>query len=199
LPHRPQSHIGLYAFLQRLPGNFLGREGTFVMLRRIIRFIDWFIEWEGRISSMLILLLVGIVVYEVIMRYVFNAPTIWAFEATAFVYGLHYMLGLAYTEKHDGHVKVDILTNRLPKRTAAILNAAMFLLIFIPIFSLIAWGTFQFAFTSLAENELNPTSWAPPIYPYKIMMAVAFFFLLLQGSATCLKNIATAFGPEEEV
>ena len=58
------------------------------------------------------------VLYEVIMRYVFDAPTIWGFKATTFLYRVHFMLGLAYTDVTDGHVEVDIFTarpNRAPR------------------------------------------------------------------------------------
>ena len=48
---------------------------------------------RAKVSSLLVLPLLLVVIYEVIMRYVFNAPTIWGFEATTFLYGIHYMLG----------------------------------------------------------------------------------------------------------
>ena len=71
--------------------------------------IDKFNEFMGKIGALLVLPLVGVVFYEILMRYAFNKPTIWGFELTLFIYGLNYMLGLALTEGRGGHVSVDVL------------------------------------------------------------------------------------------
>jgi TRAP-type mannitol/chloroaromatic compound transport system permease small subunit len=67
---------------------------------------------------LLALPLLVVVVYEVVMRYAFNAPTTWGFEATTFLYGVHYMLGLAYCDVYGGHVRVDIFTSRMPQKAS---------------------------------------------------------------------------------
>ncbi len=161
------------------------------MLTPIIKSIDWLVEKQGQLSSFLVYPLLIIVIYEVIMRYVFNAPTIWGFEATAFAYGLHFMLGLSYTENQAGHVKVDILTSRLSAKAQAILGVVTYVLIFLPVYALMTVGAFKFAYTSTITNELNSTSWAPPIWPFKILMAVSFLLLVMQGLSTLLRNIRT--------
>ncbi len=161
------------------------------MLTPIIKGIDWLIEKQGQLSSFLIYPLALIVLYEVIMRYAFNAPTVWGFEATAFAYGLHFMLGLSYTENQAGHVKVDILTTRLSEKTQAVLGVITYLLIFLPVYTLMTVGAFKYAYTSTVGRELNSTSWAPAIWPYKILMAVSFLFLVVQGLSTLLKNVRT--------
>ena len=164
------------------------------MLTPIIKGIDWLVEKQGQLSSFLVYPLLIIVIYEVIMRYAFNAPTVWGFEATAFAYGLHYMLGLSYTENQAGHVKVDILTMRLSPKTQAILGVVTYILIFLPVYALMTIGAFKFAYTATISNELNSTSWAPPIWPFKIVMAISFLLLVLQGLSTLLKNIRTLAG-----
>ena len=161
--------------------------------------IDRFIDFEGRISSFLIYPLVFVVIFEVFMRYVVNKPTIWGFEATSFVYGLHFMLGLAYTERHGGHVRVDILMARLSPKTQAIMGVITYSLIFMPVFLCMGVAAIKFAHTSSVNLELNSTSWAPPIYPFKILMALSFVFLLLQGFSTLLKHIQTLTRKPDEV
>jgi len=74
------------------------------MLEKISSAIDSFNRKEGEWCALLIIPLTLVVIYEVIMRYVFDAPTIWGFEATTFIYGVHFMLGLAYTDVTDGNV-----------------------------------------------------------------------------------------------
>lgn len=167
------------------------------MLKKLTTAIDVFNRKIGEWSALLIIPLTVIVIYEVVMRYVFNAPTIWGFEATTFIYGIHFMLGLAYTDLMNGHVKVDIFTARMkPKRQAAMAVIAS-LIIFLPVFSCMTFWSWSYALTSLQQQELNSTSWAPPIWPIKLIMAVSFSFLLIQGISSMLKAINT-LSPENK-
>ncbi len=159
------------------------------MLNTIINGIDFLVEKQGQLTSFLIVPLLFIVLYEVLMRYAFNAPTVWGFEATAFFYGMHYMLGLSYMEHAQGHVRVDIVTSRLPAKVQAVIMIAGYLLIFMPVYGLMTWGAIKFAHTATITNELNSTSWAPRIWPYKIVMAFSFMLLVLQGISTVLKSV----------
>ncbi len=161
------------------------------MLNTLIKGIDFLVEKQGQLTSFLIVPLLFIVLYEVIMRYAFNAPTVWGFEATAFAYGMHYMLGLSYMEHAQGHVRVDIVTSRLPVKVQVAVMIVGYLIIFMPVYGLMTWGAIKFAHTATITNELNSTSWAPRIWPYKIVMAFSFLLLLIQGLSTLLKNVKT--------
>lgn len=167
------------------------------MLNAITKGIDFLIEKQGQLTSFLIVPLLFIVLYEVLMRYAFNAPTVWGFEATAFAYGMHYMLGLSFMENAEGHVRVDIVTGRLPRRVQAVVMIVGYLIIFLPVYGLMTWGAIKFAHTATITNELNSTSWAPRIWPYKIVMAVSFLFLVLQGLSTMLKQVQLLTGKSE--
>ncbi|WP_028583182.1 TRAP transporter small permease subunit [Desulfogranum mediterraneum] len=155
----------------------------------LIRIIDTVNTTIGRWNSYLVLPLVGVVFYEVLMRYAFNAPTVWGFELTAFIYGIHFMLGLALTEKEEGHVKVEIMTSHFSRKGRAIFNIITYSLLFAPVFFFMAWGAISYGWTSAAMLELNSTSWAPPIWPLKGIMGLGFTMLFLQGISTLLKNI----------
>jgi len=144
---------------------------------------------EGEWASFLIYPLLFIVIYEVFMRYAFNAPTTWGFEATTFLYGLHYMFGFAYTEVHDGHVKVDIFTALLSSKKQTIIKILTNVVFFMPVMIPMTIWAFTFSYTSMIGLEVNSTSWAPPIWPLKILMAVCFLFLLLQGIANLINDI----------
>jgi TRAP-type mannitol/chloroaromatic compound transport system permease small subunit len=159
------------------------------MLSAIIKVIDTLIEKQGQLTSFLIIPLAVIVLYEVVMRYIFNAPTTWGFEATTFAYGMHYMLGLSFMENAQGHVRVDIIVSRLPQKAQAVLMIITYLVIFMPVYVLMTVGAAKFAHTSTIARELNSTSWAPPIWPFKIVMAISFFFLVIQGLSTMLKYV----------
>ncbi len=167
------------------------------MLTPVINAIDRFIEKQGELTSFFVYPLVFIVIYEVIMRYVFNSPTVWGFEATTFAYGIHYMFGLSYTENQSGHVKVDIITNKLSPKGRAVMGVITYFLVFIPVYSLMAIAAIKYAATSTLEHELNSTSWAPPVWPIKIIMAFCFLSLFVQGLSTLLKHLRIIMGNNE--
>ncbi|MGB5422164.1 MAG: TRAP transporter small permease subunit [Desulfobacterales bacterium] len=168
------------------------------MLAKISKAIDTINTKQGDLTSLLILPLAIVVFYEVIMRYVFNAPTIWGFEATIFLYGLHFMFGYSYTEVLEGNVKVDIFTSRMSEKTRAILNIITHCVFFLPVFSCLTYYVFQYALTSTMQHEVNSTSWAPPIWPFKLIMAFCFFLLLMQGVSNVLKSILVLTGRTDQ-
>lgn len=167
------------------------------MFSAIAKGIDKFNNLQGQITSMLIIPLLGVVIYEVAMRYGFNAPTVWGFEATAFLYGMHYMFGLAYTDVTKGHVQVDIFTSLAPKKIRALLGALTTLVFFLPVMVCMTIWSSKFAIYAVEGLERNPTSWAPAIWPYKIVMALCFFFLLMQGISNLIHDVKIFFGKEE--
>lgn len=154
--------------------------------------ITQFNRKAGEWFSLLMLPMLFVAVYEVFMRYVFNAPTVWGFEMTIFIYGVHFILGYSFTEAHNGHVCVDIFTTRMRPRNKAIVEIITLLVIFFPFMTLMTVFAGKFAFISVVQNELASTSWAPPIWPVKIMMVVGFLLLWLQGLAKLLHNLHVA-------
>lgn len=169
------------------------------MLERIVKAIDTFSIKQGEISSLLAIPLLVVVVYEVVMRYVFDAPTSWGFEATTFLYGVHYMLGLAYCDVYGGHVRVDVFTARLPMKVQGGIGVLTNLVFFMPVMILMTIASWQYAWMSIGQREVNSTSWAPPIYPIKTLMAIAFSFLLIQGIANLIHDIRVVQGKAEGV
>jgi TRAP-type mannitol/chloroaromatic compound transport system permease small subunit len=160
-----------------------------VMLEKIANFIDTVNTRQGDFTALLILPLCIVVIYEVIMRYAFNAPTIWGFEATTFLYGMHFMFGYSYTEVLGGNVKVDIFTSRMGEKAQAILNIITTCVFFLPVFTCLTIYVFRYAMLSTSQLEVNSTSWAPPIWPFKLIMAFCFLLLLLQGVSNVSKSI----------
>lgn len=144
-------------------------------------------EWSGRGVSIVLFLLVGVLVYEVIMRYVFNSPTIWAHELSLFLFGTIGMVGGAYVLLHKAHVNLDILYSRVSPRKRAVLDlitAPLFFFIII----LMIWAGGGFALRSWKILEPSSTVWAPPVYPFKTIVPVAAFLLLLQGVAKFIRD-----------
>ena len=151
--------------------------------------IDTFNEKFGLYSSYLILPLILVVVWEVLMRYAFNAPTSWAFELTVFLYGIHFSFALAYAHKHNTHVAIDVFEARLPERPRAILRIICNLVLFIPAIGLLTYHVCVLAVNSWQQWEHASSSWAPPIYPVKTLMALGFLLLFLQGISKLIQDI----------
>jgi TRAP-type mannitol/chloroaromatic compound transport system permease small subunit len=153
------------------------------MLEPLINSLEKLIRKQGDITSFLVYPLLLFVIYEVFMRYIFNAPTTWGFEATTFLFGL------SYADVHGAHVKVDIFTSLASEKVQAVLSIVTNLVLFMPVMiCLTIWGI-KYAYASTLGLELNSTSWAPPIWPLKILMALCLVFLLIQGVANLLKDI----------
>ena len=89
------------------------------LLKSFISIVNILNDWVGRVISMLVFPMVGFLVWEVMMRYVFNQPTIWAHELSAILYAIFFLLGGAYTLQQKGHINVDILYLRLSPRKRA--------------------------------------------------------------------------------
>ena len=154
----------------------------------ISRAIDALNEKTGLYSSYLILPLIGAVIYEVFMRYVFNAPTSWGFEMTTFFYGMHYMLGLGDAHRTNTHVCIDIFESRMKPHNRTILRIITNLVLFVPVMGCMAIWSVKYAATSWAQWEHASSSWSPAIYPYKTVMAVGFILFFLAGVSKLLKD-----------
>src|SRR5262245_24052585 len=85
-------------------------------LERVLRVVDQVSEVSGRAFAWLVLPLILGVTYEVGARYLFNAPTVWAYDLSYMLYASIFMLGAAYTLRHGAHVRTDFLYNNFSDR-----------------------------------------------------------------------------------
>lgn len=159
------------------------------MINKICKGIDRFQDWFGYLTAMLIFPLTAVIIYEVIMRYVFNKPTAWGFELTTYIYGIHFMLGLGYTLMYNGHVRVDVLVKLLSHRKQVIISLLCHLILLLPVFAMLSYATFDYAWISVQRLEKSWTSWAPPLYPFKLLMALGFLMFFIQGISNFLKEV----------
>lgn len=176
-------------FFIRLLTDNLG--GVWVnALKRIAKVIDQTNEWVGKIASWSIIVMMLLVVFEVVSRRIFNSPTIWTFEITTMVFAFHFMMVAAYGLLHKVMVSVDLLYEKFSKKKQAVIDLITYLLFFMPFVVGVFVGSSKFAYISWLQKEVSWTAFAPPVYPFKAIIPVAFFFLLLQGISEILKRIA---------
>jgi TRAP-type mannitol/chloroaromatic compound transport system permease small subunit len=162
-------------------------------LIRIIHVIDSVARFTGRTVAWLIIPMVGSLVYEVISRFVFERPTVWAYDMTFMLYGSFFMLGAAYTLYRKGHIRTDTFYGAWSPRRQGIVDAVCYALFFFPGLIAFLWVSWEFFEVSWMRNETIVTSpWMPVVYPFKFMMPLATLLLLIQGVAEFLRSLYAA-------
>jgi len=168
-------------------------------MTRILHFIDSLSAWFGKAFAWCIVILTFSTCYEVFVRYVLNAPTVWAFDMSVQMYGALFMMCGAYALSQDAHVRGDVLYRLLPKKTQAKIDFVLYILFLMPgAVALIYYG-YGFASDSWFYKEV---SWSSPariqIYYFKTLIPIAGVLVLLQGIAEavrCLICIKTGEWP----
>jgi TRAP-type mannitol/chloroaromatic compound transport system permease small subunit len=166
----------------------------------IVGAIDGLSLWSGRVFCWLIAPLVVGLTYEVIARYLFHAPTIWAYDVAYMLYGSHFMLGAAYTLYKGGHIRTDIFYQNWSVRTRGAVDAILYLFLFFPGIALFFWMGLQEALHSWDIREVSDASpWRPIIYPFKAVIPIALALLFVQGISEFLKSVYAALEGRELV
>lgn len=146
----------------------------------------------GLLVSWLTPIIAFILVYELIMRYVFNSPTIWAHEISQFLFGITFMLGAGYTLLGNGHVNMDIFHSRFSTKGKARLDMATALFAFLYL-GVLVWKSGYMAIDSCKYKETLAGSFLrPPIYPMKVLFFVGCLLFLLQAVSKFVKDFKTA-------
>jgi len=102
-------------------------------LRKVLKVVDAISDYSGRAFSWLALALILVLVFEVIARWGFNRPTVWAHLTSQMMGGTLVAIGLAYAHVHRKHLRIDIIYRKLPIRVRMILDVCFFLLFMVPL------------------------------------------------------------------
>lgn len=162
-------------------------------VQTIIRIIDTFGEWSGKIVGWLIIPLIFGLTYEVIARYGFHAPTVWAHDISYMLYGALFMLGAVYTLRKDGHIRTDMLYERWSPQRQGWVNALSYSFLFFPgmiFFFISGLDVAIHSWTILEKSDLSP--WRPPLYPFKTIIPLTALLLMVQGFSEFLKSLHAA-------
>ena len=160
-------------------------------MRTFLAIIDGISEWTGKTFSFLLLAATAVVIYEVVRRYAFNAPSTFGLELTIYLCAITYMIGGAYALLYDSHVKVDVLYMRLTPRGRALLDLIMTPIFFIGICAMIYVGAMWTA-RAIAGGVTSGSTWNPDIWPMRLMIALGAFLLFLQGLAKSIRDFRVA-------
>lgn len=154
----------------------------------IIHAIEAFNIWIGGAFGWCILILTLSVSYEVFVRYVLNAPTVWAFDMMVQMYGALFLMAGPYALAQDTHVRADVLYRFLPPRWQGRVDFALYIFFFFPGMLALFWFGWEIAADSWRYKEV---SWNSPariqIYFFKTLIPVAGALMILQGIGECLR------------
>ena len=152
------------------------------------RVLDTISKWSGIFVAFWTVNAVVAYFYEVIMRYIFNQPTIWVHESCFLLFGMQYLLAGAYTLLTGGHVRVDVLYIKLPPRGRVGMD--IFTSVFFFIFAIALLGTsWGFFMSSYGMGETTVETWGIQYWPVKGMMVLGAVLLLLAGISKLAKDI----------
>ena len=159
-------------------------------MRTILRVIDSINQRVGSSAGWLCLALVLVGVYDTIMRYVFNAPTVWAYETSCMLGGTIYLAGWAYDHLRKSHIRVDIFYARLSPRGKAIADVVCAAIFFFPLMAILVKTSISWMLRAWSMGEvMKYTYWYPPAGPYRTVFLVGICLFTLQGLAQFIRDL----------
>jgi len=161
-------------------------QGLIRAVQRIDRFTDATGSWIAWLNVPLVLA----VAYEVIARYVFNAPTIWSFDVTYMLYGTIFMLGAAYALHKGAHIRTDFFYDGWSAKTKGMVDSISYLVFFFPSLIMLLAASANEAWYAYSIGEMSEqTPWRPILWPYKSVVPITCVLLMAQGVSETIKSV----------
>jgi len=161
-----------------------------IVIKGIIRAIDWLAEWTGRTASWVAVFIMLTVTFEVFMRFVFRNPTKWAFDTTIMAGGTLFILSTAYVMLHNANVRVDIFYAKWPPRVQALVDLAFTLLYLFGAITVFTQQSWIQARLSFLQHEISQWGyWEPSMVPFRFIIAYGFSLLALETLSWFTKSI----------
>ena len=154
--------------------------------------IDRVIDWTGRAVAWLTFAMIAATCVVVVLRYGFDTSAIMLQESVIYMHGMVFMLGLAYTAQHDGHVRVDVLYGRMSARARAVVNLAGHLVLTAPLCATIFFTSLDYVASSWAVLESSQeVGGIPAVFALKTLIPLAASMLLAQAAVLSVREFRT--------
>jgi len=160
-------------------------------LRLTVKAIDLSSDVVAKYACWVILALMSFTFYDVVMRYFFNSPTIWAYELVGLLFGPLWLLVGAYLLTHNEHVRMDIFYRRLAPRKQAIIDLITYSLFLIYAILILVYG-WDYFMNSFMRGDQSRTIWHPYLWPFKLFIPVGVGLMLLTGIAKYIRDFYMA-------
>lgn len=162
---------------------------------KLERIFNRFADWTGYICGVIMFLMMANVFYDVIMRYFFKTGSIAMQEMEWHLFSLVFLIGMAYTLKEDGHVRVDVIYDTLKPKKKAIINLVGIIVFLIPFSLLIAHGSMPFVMEAFNSGEIsNDPGGLTHRWIIKAFIPISFVLLIITSVGACITHINTLRG-----
>ena len=156
-------------------------------IKSFFELIDTITEKIGRPASLLVFVMTAVTTTEVVGRYVFDHPTIWAWPLNRQIFGLFILVAGAYTMSKDGHIRIEIFYDHFPPRIKLIARLIT-LCCFVIFMGVLLWQASWMGLNSLKMGEKVTGAFRMPLYPFKLLIPICVFLFLLQGIAVICRR-----------
>jgi len=170
-------------------------------LRALLKFsrtVDKFNTRLGQIMAWGVLAAILVSAVNATVRKVLNTSSNSWLELQWVLFGVVFLLCSAWTLLSNEHIRIDIVNSMLSKRTRNWIDVIGHLFFLIPVTVILAYLGWPFFWRSLMQNEQSSNAGGLPVYPAKLLIPLAFTFLLLQGISELIKRIAIIRGEMED-
>lgn len=169
------------------------------ILRHYIRFADWLNEHVGTGISWLTSVLVVVVCYDVFTRYLLKNSLVAVQELEWHLFAIIFLIGAAYSLKHDKHVRVDVFYSRFSPRAQAWVNLIGSIVFLIPFCLMVIWSSQNFVANAFRIGETSPDPGGLPArWVLKAAIPAGFVLILIQGIALAFRSLLRLAGNERE-
>jgi TRAP-type mannitol/chloroaromatic compound transport system permease small subunit len=156
--------------------------------------LDAFTDLVGRSIAWCVIIMMVVQFAIVILRYLFNIHSTVMQESVIYLHAMVFMLGAAWTLRHEGHVRVDILYRRLSARGRAWIDLGGTLFLLMPVVVFISLSSMGYVRSSWAILERSPDGGIPAVFLLKTLILVMMALLMLQGIAQVIRQVAILRG-----
>ena len=142
----------------------------------------------GIIAALTLVPLILTTTYEVLARYLFDAPTIWAYEVGYMLTGTHFLLGMAYTLQQGQFIRIDIFSQDMSEKTRALIDLCSYSVI-LPLMMWLTYGLTSYLISGFIKNErTGQSAMNMVVWPFRVVFLIAFTLLALQVYAEFMKS-----------
>ena len=166
-------------------------------MNRLLGAVERLSWWTSRLAIAALFVLIVAMFYEVVARYVFHAPTRWAFDASYMLTGAVFILASGQTTRENGHVRIDFLSSRMPLRAQHLSNLLIAGGLVLPSMAWIAYDACRRALNAMRTGEVEMVSpWAPLMWPFYTALAVGLLVFCLQLLAESIRHAVGIARPD---
>ncbi len=168
-------------------------------MERILKTIDRMNEWVGNWIAVLVYVFIGLVCFEVLLRYGFNKPTIQLPVIVTMTAAATYVLSFGNIMRNDGHVRIDIFSRLLSARGKALMEVVLGALFFFPVIGALVASAAGWTWYAWSIDERDTqTFWYARIGPIRTVVLIGLILFLLQGFALFVRNLKILLGRKEK-